>query len=77
MNDNSDLETKDGFIKRSRKALVAGATTAVGAFGPAFAVAAGDGVLTGQEVSGIAVIALGLGVAAFAAVWYTPNSQSA
>lgn len=71
---NEDLETRAGFIKRSRKALVAGATTAIGAFGPAFAVATGDGVITGQEVVTISIVALGLGVAAFAAVWGVPNA---
>ncbi|AYD86180.1 membrane protein [Microbacterium phage Burro] len=73
--EDDDLTTKNGFIKRSRKALVAGLTTAIGAFGPAFAVATGDGVITGEEVALISVTAFGLGVAAFAAVWKVPNAD--
>lgn len=73
--EEDDLTTRAGFLKRSRKALVAGGTAIIGTFGPAFAVATGDGAIAGEELLALSVAALGVGVAAFAAVWYVPNAD--
>ena len=72
---DEELETGPGFVKRSRKAIVAGGLAAVGAFGPAFALATSDGTITGGEVLPIVIVSLGIGVAAFAATWATPNAD--
>ena len=73
--EEDDLTTRAGFIKRSRKALVAGVLALVGSFGPAFGVAAADGVLGGGEILTLSIVALGIGVAAFSATWATPNAE--
>jgi hypothetical protein len=65
-----------GFVAQARKAFVAGAVAVLGAFGPAFAVATSDGSITVEEVIPLAVVALGLGVAAFAATWAVPNANT-
>ncbi|URM86430.1 hypothetical protein SEA_GSHELBY23_35 [Microbacterium phage Gshelby23] len=76
MTDNLDeLTTGPGFVKRSRKAFVAGALAAAGSFGPAFAIATADGVIGfTAEVVPIAVVSLGIGVAAFFGTYQTPNA---
>ena len=57
------------------KAFVAGALAAAGSFGPAFAIATADGVIGfTAEVVPIAVVSLGIGVAAFFGTYQTPNA---
>lgn len=76
--DNSipeDLTTKAGFIKRSRKALVAAVIGLAGSLGPKILEITADGVVTGGEVITSTVVSLGVGIAAGLAVWYTPNAQ--
>ena len=73
----ADQPKEPSFFEQSRKAFTAGALALLGAFGPAFAVATGDGVITADEVVPIAVASLGIGVAAFCATYAVRNSQPA
>ncbi|QKY80398.1 hypothetical protein SEA_PABST_40 [Microbacterium phage Pabst] len=65
------------FFESAKKAFTAGAIGVLGAFGPAFLVATGDGIITLEETLPIAVISLGVGVAAFCGTYAVRNAPVA
>lgn len=73
---DDDITTKPGFIKRSRKAIVAFVTGTAGSIGPAIAVVTADGVVNfAAEVVPVLVVGLGIGLTAGFAVWATSNAS--
>lgn len=68
-------ETREnGFLARSRKALVAGIVGAAGGVTSTLPGAAADGHVNGPEIAVVATAAVVGFVLGFATVWATPNA---
>ncbi len=74
---SEDITTGPGFIARARKALVAGVGAVAASIGPAIVVAGADGQIDfTTEIVPLSIVALTLGLGAFAAVYATPNAKA-
>jgi hypothetical protein len=63
-----------GYLARTRKATMSGAVALATALSGSILIVTQDGIVTAAEAGGAAVIALGVGAAAWFATWAVPNA---
>lgn len=75
LEEQEELITRAGFIRRSRKAFVGAITTAAAILGPLILDSTRDGSISLSDIGQLAVIGAGAAIVGFLGVWAVPNAE--